>query len=296
MPPKRWSRLLGLIYKNRIESDMEKEIQFPIECESESLMRQGLSPEEARLAALNNFGGVEQHKERCRDISRNRWLEDFIQDARYSVRGWLRNPGYTLLALLTLGLGIGVNTAIFSVIYGVLLQALPYENGKQLVVLRQQAPLAGVNNLNFSVKEIEDYRNQSQSIDAIAEHHSLNFTLLGGPVPERIQAGVVSANFFELLGVRPIHGRTFLNEDDLPGAQAVLVLSHGYWLKSHGGDPGIIGKVFRMNDRPHTVIGVLPPIPQYPNENDVFMPTSACPLRASQRFQDNRNARIRLRA
>jgi predicted permease len=292
MPSKRLSRLLGLIRKNRLENDMDKEMQFHLECETASLMRQGLSPEEARRAALNKFGGVEQYKEKCRDISRNRWLEDFIQDARYSLRGWLRNPGYTLLALLTLALGIGVNTAIFSVIYGVMLRALPYENGKQLVVLRQQAPLAGVNNLNFSVKEIEDYRNQSQTFDALAEHHSLNFTLLGGAVPERIQAGVVSANFFELLGVRPIHGRTFLPEDDQPGAQAVLVLGHSYWLKSHGGDPNIIGKVFRMNDRPHTVIGVLPAIPQYPNENDVFMPTSACPLRASRQFQDNRNARM----
>jgi putative ABC transport system permease protein len=285
-------RLLGLAHKNRLETDMDREMRFHIECETEELMKRGMEKEEARLAALNRFGGLEQHKEECRDVARNRWLEDFVQDARYSIRGWFRNPGYTLLAVLTLALGIGANTAIFSVIYGVMLRALPYEHGNNLVILRQQAPFAGVKNLNFSVKEIEDYRNQNQTLDAIAEHHSMNFTLLGGAEPERIQAAVVSANFFELLGVSPIHGRTFLPEDDVSGAEAVLVLSHKYWVKSHAGDPNIVGKVFRMNDRPHTVIGVLPPIPQFPNENDVFMPTSACPTRASQQFQQNRNARM----
>ena len=285
------TRLIGLARKDSLESDMDREMRFHLECETEELMKRGMEPEDARFEALNRFGGVEQHKEECRDVQRNRWVEDFMQDARYSVRGWFRSPGYTLLAVLTLALGIGANTAIFSVIYGVLLRDLPYEHGGQLVIIRQQAPLVGVKSTNFSVKEIEDYKSQSQTLDAIAEHHSLNFTLLGGAEPERIQAGVVSANFFELLGVTPIYGRTFLPEDDQPGAEAVMVLSHKYWLRSHGGDPNVVGKVFQMNDRPHTVIGVLPVIPQYPNENDVFMPSLACPLRASQSFQQNRNAR-----
>ena len=285
-------RLLGLIRKNHIEREMDQEMRFHLECETEENMRRGLSREEARLTALKNFGGLERHKEACRDVRRNRWLEDFFQDARYSLRAWFRSPGYTLLAVFTLALGIGANTAIFSVIYGVMLRALPYQNGNQLVVLRQQAPLAGVPNLGFSVKEIEDYRHQSQTLDEVAEHHSMSFTLLGGAEPERIQTGVVSANFFDLLGVKPVCGRTFLPEDEQPGAEAVLLLSHSYWLRSHGGDPAVVGKAFRMNDRPHTVIGVLPPIPQYPNQNDVYMPTSACPTRSRQTFIDNRNARM----
>ena len=116
MPGKTLSRLLGLVHKNRLETDMEREMRFHLECETEELMRRGMEREAARLAALKRFGGMEQHKEECRDVSRNRWLEDFIQDARYSIRGWFRNPGYTLLALLTLPLGMGANTAIFSVI------------------------------------------------------------------------------------------------------------------------------------------------------------------------------------
>jgi putative ABC transport system permease protein len=287
-----WQRLLALFRIGKLEREMDREMRFHLECETEKHIRRGMSRQEARYAALKNFGGVERIKEECRDVSRSRWLEDIFQDARYSLRAWLRSPGYTVLAALTLALGIGANTAIFSVIYGVFLRALPYQNGNQLVVLRQQAPLAGVNNLGFSVKEIEDYRSRSQTLDEVAEHHSMSFTLLGGAEPERIQTGVVSANFFDLLGVKPIYGRSFLPEDDRAGAEAVLLLSHKYWVRSQGGDPMIVGKVFRMNDRPHTVIGVLPPIPQYPNENDVYMPTSACPTRSSQRFIENRNARM----
>lgn len=285
-------RLLALFQKDRLEREMTEEMRFHLECETEAQMRRGLSREEARFAALKNFGGVEQFKEECRDINRSRWVEDFLQDARYSLRSWRRNPGYTLLAVLTLALGIGANTAIFSVIYGVLLRALPFADGKQLVVLHQKAPLVGNTDINFSVKEIEDYRAQSQTLEQVAEHHSMSFTLFGGAEPERIQTAVVSANFFDLLGVQPLHGRMFLPEDEASGAEAVLVLSHKYWLRSHAGDPQVVGRVFRMNDRPHTVIGVLPPLPQYPNENDVYMPTAACPTRSSQGFKENRNARM----
>jgi predicted permease len=286
------SRLFSLFRKDKLEHEMEQEIRFHLERETEEHVRRGMSMEEARLAALKNFGGVERHKEECRDIRRNRWIEDFWQDARYSVRAWFRNPGYTLLAVLTLALGIGANTAIFSMIYGALLRDLPYQNGNQLVIIRQQSPLAGVNNLNFSVKEIEDYRSQSQTLEEVAEHHTMSFTLFGGAEPERIQAAVVSANFFELLGVKPIYGRSFLSEDEQPGAEAVLILTYNYWMKSHGGDPNVVGKVFQMNNRPHMVIGVLPLIPQFPNENDVYMPTSACPTRSSKSFIENRNARM----
>ena len=251
-----------------------------------------MAPEEARLAALRSFGGVERFKEECRDVKRNRPLETLWQDARFGARVLRRNPGFTLVAVLTLSLGIGANTAIFSVVYGVLLRPLPYQQGGQLVVLKQQAPLARNDNLNFSVKEIDDYRSQNRTLADLAEHHSMAFTLFGGQEPERIQAAVVSANFFELMGVTPLLGRTFAPSDEAHGAEAVLILSHQYWLRSHKGDPNIVGRVFRMNDRPHTVIGVLPPLPQYPNENDMYMPTSACPTRSSERFIANRERRM----
>jgi putative ABC transport system permease protein len=137
-----------------------------------------------------------------------------------------------------------------------------------------------------------DYREHNQTLDAVVEHHTMSFTLLGGAEPERVQTGVVSANFFDVLGVKPLLGRTFVAGDEEPGSDAVLVLSYQYWRESHGGDPEIVGKVFQMNNRPHTVIGVLPSIPQYPNEQDVYMPTSQCPARSSDQFKANRNARM----
>jgi putative ABC transport system permease protein len=220
------------------------------------------------------------------------FLESFGQDIRYGVRVLLKNRGFTLAAVLTLALGIGANTAIFSVIYGVLLRPLPYRDGQQLVVVHQQARLAKVDDLGFSVKEVMDYREQNKTLDSVVEHHSMNFILFGREEPERVQTGVVSANFFDVLGVKPILGRTFTPDDEKPGGDAVLILSNKYWQQSHGGDPNIVGKVFRMNNRAHVVIGVLPPIPQYPSESDVYMPTTQCPFRSAQAFIDNRNARM----
>jgi putative ABC transport system permease protein len=201
------------------------------------------------------------------------------------------NPGFSALVILTLALGIGANTAIFSVVYGVLLRPLPYPHGEDLVVLHQYAHKINIPNVPFSVKELDDYR-QSHTLSGIVEYHSMAFLLLGNNSAERVQTGVVSHNFFDVLGVKPLLGRNFLESDESPNADAVLVLSYDYWRHHQGGDPNIVGKVFHMNNRPHTVIGVLPQIPQYPAENDVYMPTSACPTRSSKQFRENRDARM----
>jgi putative ABC transport system permease protein len=214
------------------------------------------------------------------------------QDCVYALRTMAKTPGFSVIALLTLSLAIGANTAIFSVINGVLLRPLPYYQGERLVRISQQTSLAGSSDVSFSVKEIEDYRGQNQTLSGVVEYHSMTFTLLGGAEPQRVTTGVVSANFFDVLGVRPVAGRTFRADDDKPGAPAVLMLSYAYWQSKLGGDPGVIGRTFEMNDKPHTVVGVLPPIPQYPNENDLYAPTSACPFRSRPQFIANRDARM----
>ena len=219
-------------------------------------------------------------------------MDTLIRDVRHGLRTLLKSPGYSAMVVLTLGLGIGANTAIFSVINGVLLQPLPYRDGQQLVLARQQASRAGTANIPFSVKEISDYREQLGSLDGFVEYHGMAFTLLDRGEPDRVLTGVVSANFFDVLGVQPMLGRTFVDGDDDLGAEAVLLLSYSYWQQRFGGEPDIVGQVFEMNDRLHTVIGVLPPIPQYPRENDVYMPTSACPFRAAgeARMEQDRTA------
>jgi putative ABC transport system permease protein len=216
----------------------------------------------------------------------------FAQDARFALRMMRKNPGYTLAAVLTLGLGIGVNSAIFSVVHAVLLKPLPYEHGDRLVTLEQQAPRAGLLRQPFSVAETNDYRAQSHSLDGLVEYHNMNFILLGRSEPERVETGVVSWNFFDVFGVKPLFGRAFRPADEQPGAPAVLMLSYEYWIRSFGGDPTIVNKTFTMNDKPHMVIGILPPVPQYPNENDVYMPTTACPFRSRPAFIANRQARM----
>ncbi|MGH9373662.1 MAG: ABC transporter permease, partial [Vicinamibacterales bacterium] len=219
-------------------------------------------------------------------------MDTLKQDLGLAIRDLQRHPGFALTVVLTMALGIGANAAIFSVVHGVALSRLPYEHGDRMVIVRQQRPLAGIQNQGFSPKEVLDYREQSTTLDQVLEYHSMWFILLGRGEPERVQTGVVSANCFDAMGIRPIAGRTFRDEDDKPGADAVLMLSHGYWRSRFGGDPGVVGQVFEMNDRPHTVVGVLPPIPQYPQENDVYMPVSACPFRSAQTTIDNRNARM----
>jgi putative ABC transport system permease protein len=214
------------------------------------------------------------------------------QDSAFALRMMRKNLGFTIAAIMVLGLGIGANTAIFSVVNGVLLKPLPYEHGDRLLMLRQTSSSSGLMGSSVSVSELMDYRRQNRSLDALVEYHNMQFILLGRSEPEQVETGVVSWNYFDVFGVKPLVGRDFVPDDEKAGAPAVLLLSFEYWERSFGGDPTIVGKIFRMNDKPHTVIGVLPPFPQYPQENDVYMPTVACPFRSGPPMIGNRQMRM----
>jgi len=281
----------NLFHKETVDAQLDEEVSSYLGMLIEEKVRSGMSREQATRAAKIELGGSDQVKEHVREVRSGAWLESFVQDVRFGMRMIGRNPGFSGLVILTLALGIGANTAIFSVVYGVLLRPLPYARGNDLVVLHQYANKLNLADVPFSVKELEDYR-QSRTLSGIVEYHSMSFLLLGNDSAERVDTGVVSHNFFDVLGVKPLMGRSFLESDESPHADAVLILSYNYWQHHQGGNPNIVGKVFEMNNRPHTVIGVLPPIPQYPAENDVYMPTSACPYRSSQKFKDNRDARM----
>ena len=285
------SRLSSLFRRGRYERELDSELRFHIEMLTEQNIQAGMAADHARRAALRAFGEVERVKEDVRDTWLSRLAETLVQDIRYGFRSLGRNRGFALVVVLTMALGIGANTAIFSVVNGVLLKPLPYEQGERLIVLRQQQPLAGVEDMNFSYQEILDYRT-AVSLDGVVEFHNMWFILLGRAEPERVSTGVVSANFFDVLGVKPLHGRSLRGADDRPGAPAVLMLSHAYWQRSFGGDPKVVGRVFQMNDRPHQVVGVLPAVPQYPLEVDVFMPTSACPFRSAPAMAAARDGRM----
>jgi putative ABC transport system permease protein len=213
------------------------------------------------------------------------------QDSSFALRMMRKNLGFTIAAVVVLGLGIGANTAIFSVVNAVLLKPLPYEHGERLLMVRQHRQQGGALN-NASVPEMNDFRQQNRSLDALVEYHNMQFILLGGSEPQRVETGVVSWNFFDVFGVKPLAGRMFEPHDEKTGAPAVLLLSFEYWERSFGGDLTVVGKTFRMNDKPHTVIGILPPFPQYPNQNDVYMPSVACPFRSNPQLIANRQGHM----
>jgi putative ABC transport system permease protein len=277
----------------QLDRDVDRELRFHLEMETEKHQQQGaLPPDEARAAALRRFGGVQKTQEECRDERHVTFVDNLRQDLRYGARSLRRSPGFAIAAIVTLGLGIGANVAIFSLIHGVLLEPLPYADSDRLLLVRQSAPLAGREDVSVSIKELYDYRAQTRSFDGLVEFHQMSFDLLKRGEPDRVDTGVVSHNFFDVLGVKPVLGRTFVASDEGPSAPAVLVLSHSYWQSRFAGDAGIVGQVLQMNDRAHTVIGVLPPVPLYPSESDVYMPTSACPFRAAaeRRIEQNRRA------
>jgi putative ABC transport system permease protein len=275
-----------------LDRDVDRELQFHLQMEAEKHARGGLSGEAARTAALRQFSGVQKAQEECRDARNVSFADALKQDLRYGVRTLRRSPGFAIAAIVTLGLGIGANVAIFSLIRGVLLKPLPYAQSDRLLLLRQTATLAGQRDAGVSIKELYDYRRQLTEFDGLVEFHQMTFDLLRRGEPDRVDTGVVSHNFFDVLGVRPIRGRTFLARDESPSAEAVLLLSHSYWQSRFASDPNIVGQVLEMNDRMHTVIGVLPPVPLYPRECDVYMPTSACPFRATAERRIEQNRRI----
>jgi hypothetical protein len=243
------SALGSLFRRERLERELDAELRYHIDM-LVSRTCSGPGAGEERAAGVRVFGTVAGVKDDVRDNWLSRFFEVAAQDVRYGVRSLRRNPGFALVIIVTMALGIGANTAIFSVVNGVLLRPLPYHDGDKLVVLHRGQRDALANDMGFSVKDIRDYRN-ARSFSDIVEFHNMFFNLLGRAEPERISTGVVSANYFDVLGVQPLAGRTFVAADDAPGAPAVLVLSYNYWERSFGGDQKVVGRVFRMNDKPH---------------------------------------------
>jgi putative ABC transport system permease protein len=284
-------KISGALSPETVDGEVSREIAFHLDMRIAQLVESGTPPEEARRIAAAEFGGVARIREQVRDTRGLPALESLAQDVRYGWRMVARSPGSAAVAVATLALGIGVNAAFFSAVNAILLKPLPFAAGSRLLHLRQPAPGMGVENADFSPPEVRDIAAQSRTLDAVAEYHSMEFTLLGHGDPIRVRTGVVSAGFFDLLGVTPRLGRTFRPGEDGHDAPPVLVLSHEFWQNTLGGDPRIIGKAFEMNDRVHTVVGVLPALPQYPDENDVYMPVSACPFRGGKAWDQNRQGR-----
>jgi predicted permease len=284
----------NLFDKESVDQELNEELRAHVDLLTDKKISEGLKPEEARRAALIEVGGIEQVKERVREVRTGRPLEDLSQDLRYALRGLRKNRGFTAVAIITLALGIGANTAIFTVINTVLLRPLPYERPDQLVVLVEtisERPV-GVSYPNFV-----DWRNQSTAFENIAAvRNRESFNLTGAGESERLQGRLVSANFLSTLGVKPIRGRDFLAEDDQPGANPVALISDALWQRRFGADESILGKQLTLNGQQFTVVGITPPNFQYGSEADVTVPIGLSAERFKLRGKDpgiNAVARIK---
>jgi predicted permease len=207
---------------------------------------------------------------------------------RYALRTLRKTPAFTTLSIITIALGIGASTAAFSMVRGVLMRRLPYAADARLVRIKQ--PSGTAPDARFSIPEIADFRVETRSLARTAEYHSMPFQLYARGEPQRVQTGVVSDDYFDMFGVRPLLGRTFRPGEEAVGAPPVVLLSYNFWMEKLGGDPNVVGTTFTMNDKIHTVVGVLPPLPPYPDANDIWMPAGACPFRAQ--ILNNRRGRL----
>ncbi|MCJ8318231.1 MAG: ABC transporter permease [Colwellia sp.] len=219
-------------------------------------------------------------------------MQTLIEDIQFACRNFLKTPAICALIVITLALGIGANAAIYSMVHNVLLAPLPFADGKQLIKLKTNNPRINRFDVPVSVPTALDYIAKNESLDHLVEYHQMAFTLHGYGNAANVEGGVVSWDFFEMLGIRPILGRTFLPGEDLPGAKPLIVLSHHYWREKFGSNPDVVGTVLQMNDAAIQVIGVLPPLPAYPFKNDIWMGSSSCGGRGSDMFIGQRSRPI----
>lgn len=277
----------------QVAADVEAELLFHLDMVTEELVRQGWAREAARFEAARRFGDVEGTKRYCRALderkeTRMRWtegLKEIGQDLRYAGRQLWKSPGFTLVAVLTLALGTGATTAIFSIVQGVLLQPLPFKEPERLV--RAYQVVDGQPD-TFSVLNFLDWRAQSKSTAAAAAIDSTTLNLTGeGGEPERLRGVAVSASFFSVLGVQPLAGRTFAPDEDRAGAPRVTVISEDLWRRRFGADPGVVGRPVTLSGQPYTVIGILADEHRYPDKIDLWIPFE---LSEAETRPDNRGA------
>jgi predicted permease len=215
-----------------------------------------------------------------------------LADVRHAIRSLYKARGFAIAVILTLALGIGANTAMFTLLRGTLLRALPNRDGERLVYLRQSAMGANQSNTAFSVPEIIDYRTASKTLAAIAEYSPMTFTLVDKEEPVHVRAGVISGNYFQVMGLYSVAGRLTSSQDDGPGKPSVAVLSHAFWMEKFGGDPSVIGKTVRINDMASTIIGVVQRAPHYPQHTDVFVNIVTSPHHLSATMAQGRTHRM----
>ena len=307
-----FSRLRGLFLKRKLEDELAEEVRSHLEMQIDDYLRQGMSPEEARYLALREFGGVEQVKETYRDQWSLPWVETFLRDLRYGLRMLRRSPGMTAVAVLSLGLGIGANTALFSAVDALLLKTLPVAEPERLVVFEWQAGrlyrtggMSGTSNVNVAPgrKGLSLFRydvfQQVRQEQATASESPLSVLFAFGPIPtltakigdqpDNVKGQAVSGDYYTALQLQPSLGRVITADDDRPGAAPVVMLSHQFWQERFGADPTVIGQQLKLNQQSFTIIGVTPP--EFNGTLQVgYYPAVTIPLASEPRLRGKKSA------
>ena len=304
----RWvRRFLMLIRGGQFDAGLEEEMRLHRELRQEEEVKRGLSLEEAHALASRRFGNELVLREESRDMWGWTWLETFLQDIRYGLRQLRRNPGFTVVAILTLALGIGANTAIFSVVNAVVLRPLPYAHSERLVWIAESIP--ALKSEVVSGGDYVDWKDQNHTLDRIAAYDtayrdslregaggggSADFNLTGHGTPARVHSAFVSASFFGTLGVEPQLGRAFTENEDQPSGPHVVVLMHSFWQEYFGSDDQVLGQTVNLDAAPYTVIGVMPASFRFPGDVDaqILMPLALNQAQERLRTQGQRHVQI----
>jgi predicted permease len=266
------SLVRNIVRKERNEHELDEEVHGYVELLTAEKIKSGMSANEARRQAMIETGGTEQVKERVREVRAGAFFETLLQDVRYGLRQLRRSPGFTAIAVLTLALGIGANTAIFSVVNAVILRPLPYPASDRLVWITEEVPALKAELAGSA--DYLDWRDQNQTLDGITAYdESASFNMTGRGTPARVHAAQVSANFFPTLGVSPQLGRGFTSEEDRPNGPNAVILMHSFWEQYFGSDPAVLGKTVTLNATPYTVVGVMPASFRFPGEPEIQLLT-----------------------
>ncbi len=288
------SRVRGWVSRRQVEQDFSQELEEHLELLTEENLRRGMAEEDAMRAAKLRLGGMTQLRETHRELHGWLMLETILQDAGYALRTLRKSPGFTMVCVLTLGLGMGASTTIFSVVNAVLLRPLPYPNHERLVRIEERhggtfgLGAAGLDFANATYANFNDLRRDGKTIENISAFREWRFNLAGDGEPEQVPGALVSGEFFAALGSKPTLGRMITPEDDAPGGDNhVAVISDALWQSRFGAAPGIVGKTVRVNAEDYRVIGVMPRGFDYPEKSEIW-----CPLVPGGQFRGNRRAHL----
>jgi predicted permease len=280
--------LRSWLWRVPLDQEVDEELAFHLEMRTRELVARGMEPGAAREAALGRLGDVDRLRQICVDIARKRdremrltqWIEEWRDDVRFAGRQLLRAPGFALVAAVTLALGIGATTAIFSVVHAVVLRPFAFAEPERVMVLGEDRDgrLGGVSGGNFN-----DWRTRSRSFTALAALYESSFNLADGDTPERVVGARATASYFTVIGLAPRLGRAYTDEEDAPGREQVVVLSHRLWTRRFGSDPAVVNRDIRLNGVSYTVVGVMPAAFDEIGAEELWVPAAFTPERLATR-------------